>query len=86
MDIVMSDERGNSPLKMSLIEDQQPVETLGGSRRKPLRDTIRLRRTNSRQVIPPRRLIGPTPAFRSHARTVVADTTNPSPFNSPTIR
>lgn len=49
MDIVMSDERGNSPLKMSLIEDQQPVETLGASRpHKPLCDAIRLRRSKRR--------------------------------------
>jgi hypothetical protein len=43
-------------------------------------------RTNSRHVIPRRVPTGPRPAFRSHVRTVVADTTMPRPFSSPTMR
>src|SRR5256885_8686597 len=43
-------------------------------------------RTNSRHVVSRRFPAGPRPAARSHARTVVAETVMPRPFNSPTIR
>jgi hypothetical protein len=41
-------------------------------------------RMKLRQVIPPRVPTGPRPAFRSHVRTVVAETATPRLLNSPT--
>ena len=46
----------------------------------------RLIRMNPRQVIPRRVPTGPTPLSRTQLRTVVAETTTPRPFSSPTMR
>src|ERR1700730_9943073 len=49
MPIVVIDERGDSPLKMSLIQDQQPIEALRSSGpHKPLGHTVRLRNAKRR--------------------------------------
>src|SRR5260221_946067 len=47
--IVMTGEHGDDPLKMLVVQDQQPVETLGANGpHKSLRHAIRLRRAKRR--------------------------------------
>ena len=72
------------------LDEEQHVEPLQPDRLHGEESTAKMlcrcARTNSRQVIPRRVPAGPSPAPRSHVRTVVAETARPRPFSSPTIR
>ena len=49
VDVIVVHENGDDSLKMSLVQDQQPIETLGtNGAHEPLRHTIRLRDTKRR--------------------------------------
>ena len=62
---------------------RQIVSTVKNSTASRLR---RRARTNARQGIPPRVPAGPSPAARRQVRPIVAETENPRPFRSPTMR
>jgi len=72
------------------LNEEEDVESLrpDGLDREEVdgQQALTMRPMNSRHVISLRLPTGPRPAARSHARTVVADTTMPSPFSSPAIR